>query len=371
MSHHIHRSALTTPDPIDREQSEPLDISSALDVEQLDTNLFRSRSLYLPYRARGVFGGQVISQGLVAATKSVKPDFALHSLHCYFLQAVTPSIPVLYYVDRVREGRSYATRLVRAVQGGKDALTMMCSFQLPEPWQPSQSWKMYKVAPPESCPDEVELLRRMATEQLDRTEDAKAWLRGYAQAREESPVAVKHAGEHIGPDGRRTFLYWMKAKTDKKFPVSLHKVVFLLYLRSERLTSAFKVHNGLHFRPSLVRDIIIMTRGTFENTVPSLSMAPAITGAGLKRSLDNKGPKALAMASSLDHSIVFYEHEFDCTEWFLYAMTSQVSGHGRGCATGLLYSREGKLLAVANQEGVMRANIRDPKKNGVKEKAKI
>ncbi len=78
MSHHIHRSALTTPDPVDREQSEPLDISSALDVEQLDTNLFRSRSLYLPYRARGVFGGQVISQGLVAATKSVKPDFALH-----------------------------------------------------------------------------------------------------------------------------------------------------------------------------------------------------------------------------------------------------------------------------------------------------
>ncbi|KAH9059998.1 thioesterase II [Lactarius vividus] len=334
MSHHIHRSALTTPDPIDREQSEPLDISSALDVEQLDTNLFRSRSLYLPYRARGVFGGQVISQGLVAATKSVKPDFALHSLHCYFLQAVSPAIPVLYYVDRVRDGRSYATRLVRAVQGGKDALTMMCSFQLPEPWQPSQSWKMYKVEPPESCPDEVELLRRMATEQPDRTEEAKAWLRGYAQAREESPVAVKHAGEHIDPDGRRTFLYWMKAKTDKKFPTSLHKCI-MAYI------------SDLHF------------------------MAPAITGAGFKRSHDTTGPKALAMASSLDHSIVFYEHDFDCTEWFLYAMTSQVSGHGRGCGTGLLYSRDGKLIAVANQEGVMRAKIRDPKKDGVKEKAKI
>ncbi|KAH9005014.1 thioesterase II [Lactarius hatsudake] len=334
MSHHIHRSALTTPDPVDGEQSEPLDISSALDVEQLDTNLFRSRSLYLPYRARGVFGGQVISQGLVAATKSVKPDFALHVNKCYFLQPVSPAIPVLYYVDRVREGRSYATRLVRAVQGGKDALTMMCSFQLPEPWQPSQSWQMYKVAPPESCPDEVELLRRMATEQPERTEEAKAWLRGYAQAREESPVAVKHAGEHIDPDGRRTFLYWMKAKTDKKFPAPLHKCI-MAYI------------SDLHF------------------------MAPAITGAGFKRSHDNGGPKALAMASSLDHSIVFYEHEFDSTEWFLYAMSSQVSGHGRGCATGLLYSREGKLLAVANQEGVMRAKIRGPKKDGVKEKAKI
>ncbi len=78
MSHHIHRSALTLPEFVDRQQSEPLDISSALDVEQLDTNLFRSRSLYLPYNARGVFGGQVISQGLVAATRSVKSEFALH-----------------------------------------------------------------------------------------------------------------------------------------------------------------------------------------------------------------------------------------------------------------------------------------------------
>jgi hypothetical protein len=78
MSHHIHRSALTLPEFVDRQQSEPIDISSALDVEQLDTNLFRSRSLYLPYSARGVFGGQVISQSLVAVTRSVKPEFALH-----------------------------------------------------------------------------------------------------------------------------------------------------------------------------------------------------------------------------------------------------------------------------------------------------
>ncbi len=166
---------------------------------------------------------------------------------------------------------------------------MMCSFQLPEPWQPSRSWSMYKVPPPESCPDEVELLRRMATEQPERTEEAKAWLRGYAQvryppllrklrnsflcvsfqAREESPVAVKHAGENIGPEGRRTFLYWMKAKTDKKFTSSLQKVVFLLYFRSKRLTSAIKVHNGLHFRPSLVRDIISMIRDTLENVMLS------------------------------------------------------------------------------------------------------
>jgi len=334
MSHHIYRSAVTIHDLVDREQSEPLDISSALDVEQLDTNLFRSRSLYLPYRARGVFGGQVISQGLIAATGSVKQDFALHSLHCYFLLAVSPAAPVLYYVDRLREGRSYATRLVRAVQGGKDVFTMMCSFQLPEPWQPSRSWSMPQVVPPESCPDEVNLIRRMAEEQHERTEEAKAWLRGYAQAREESPVAVKHAGERVGPDGRRTFLYWMKAKTDQKYSASLQKCI-MAYI------------SDLHF------------------------MAPAITSAGLKRSLDAKGSQALSMGSSLDHSLLFYQHDFDCTDWFLYVMTSQVSGHGRGCVTGLLYARDGTLLAVANQEGVMRANVRAPKQDGVQEKAKI
>jgi acyl-CoA thioesterase II len=163
--------------------------------------------------------------------------------------AVIPDVPVLYHVNRIREGRSYATRLVRAVQNGKDVHTMMCSFQLPEPWQPTRSWQMPQVAPPESCPDEVAIIRRMATEQHERTEEAKAWLRGYAQvrcypplsrklsdsllcvypqAREESPVAVKHAGERLGPDGRKTYLYWMKAKTQQKYPASLQKVYISL-----------------------------------------------------------------------------------------------------------------------------------------------
>ncbi|KAI0306698.1 HotDog domain-containing protein [Multifurca ochricompacta] len=323
MSHPIHRSALTIPQFVDREQSEPLDISSALDVEQLDTDLFRSRSLYLPYRARGVFGGQVISQSLVAATRSVKPEFALH---------VSPATPVLYYVDRVRDGKSYATRFVRAVQSGNAAFVMMCSFQLPEHWQPSRYWQIPQVTPPESCPDEVELIRRMV-EENDRSEGAKSWLYGYAQSREESPVAVKHAGQRVDPDGRRTFLYWMKAKTSEKYPASLQKVVprkcILAYI------------SDIHF------------------------IGAAITSAGLKRSHEATGPQALGMAASLDHSLVYY------CEWFLYVMTSPVSGHGRGYGIGLLYARDGTLLAVANQEGVMRANVRPPMDMQVSKKARM
>ncbi len=77
-------------DPLDHDQAEPSDISVALDVEQLDLNLYRSRNLYLPYEARGVFGGQVISQSLVAATKCVKPDFLLHVRPSSYLTQLIP-----------------------------------------------------------------------------------------------------------------------------------------------------------------------------------------------------------------------------------------------------------------------------------------
>jgi len=145
---------------------------------------------------------------------------------------------------------------------------------------------------------------------------------------------VKHAGEIVDSDGRRTFLYWMKAKTSQKYSPHLQKCI-LAYI------------SDLHF------------------------MGPAITSAGFKRSHGAEGPSALGMASSLDHSLVYYHHDFDCSEWFLYTMTSPVSGHGRGYGLGLLYGRDGTLIAAANQEGVMRANIRPPKTTKAPEKARM
>lgn len=99
----------------------------------------------------------------------------------YFLLSVSPDIPVLYHVDRVRDGSSYATRFVRAAQDGKAVYIMMCSFQLPEHLQPSRHWPMPKVAPPEDCVDDVELIRRSVVDQPDRTEEVKAWILGFAQ----------------------------------------------------------------------------------------------------------------------------------------------------------------------------------------------
>jgi acyl-CoA thioesterase len=219
-------------DPLYNNQTEPRDISYTLDVEQLDLNLYRSRNLTLPYQARGVFGGQVISQALVAATRCVKPEFTLHvrvhshttisvrepssyayiprranghsrcmyvsfsrlirekekyndfAFKAYFTLSVSASVPLLYYVEQVRDGRSHSTRSVRAVQGGRVVFVMLCSFQIPEFGQPSHHWTMPRVPRPDECEGEIECLKRMASRpDHDLTEERRSQLIAWAKVR--------------------------------------------------------------------------------------------------------------------------------------------------------------------------------------------
>jgi len=319
---------------VNRNEVEPDDISSALDVEQLDLNLYRSRNLSLNFDARGVFGGQVISQALVAATKCVKPQFTLHSLHAYFLLNASASTPLLYYVDRVRDGRSYSTRSVRAVQGGRNVFIMVCSFQIPEFWQPSRHWSMPQAPRPDECENEVEHLRRLAA-QPDLAEGRRGRLIAYAKSREKSPLSVKYAGGAIDNEGRRTFKYWMKTKTGRQHPAAFQKCI-LAYISDTHLISA------------------------------------AATTSHLKRSAPNaSGPSALGMESSLDHSVVFYKNDVDCGDWLLYVITSPAAALGRAFCSGLLYARDGVLVAVVNQEGVLRAKVDPPGEQTSRVKAKM
>jgi len=320
-------------DPLDHNQAEPHDISYALDVEQLDLNLYRSRNLTLPFEARGVFGGQVISQALVAATNCVKPEFTLHSLHAYFILSASASAPLLYYVDRVRDGRSYSTRSVRAVQGGRNVFVMICSFQVPEFWQPSRHWTMPQAPHPDECESDITHIRRLA-EQPGLTEEGRLRLIAYANEKEDSPVSVKYAGDFVNDhENRRTFMCWMKAKTMRQYSAAFQKCI-LAYISDHRLLSV------------------------------------AINTSGLKRSGSN-GPSALGMASSLDHSVMFYQNDFDCGDWLLYVMTSPAAAMGRAYCNGLLYTRDGTLLAVVNQEGVLRAKVDRPSEEIPQVKAKM
>ncbi|KAK7058296.1 acyl-CoA thioesterase [Paramarasmius palmivorus] len=303
------------------DQVEHTQISTSLEVEQLEVNLFRSKSLYIPVRARGVFGGQVISQALVSATKCVDPAFGLHSLHCYFLLSASPSTPIVYQVERVRQGRTYSACSVKAVQNGKIIFVLMCSFQKPETWQPSYQWKMPKVPSPDECEMDEDRYDRIRQDPNLDTHIRKIFEE-YAADRRRSPIAIKQATSHeVSSSGVVRYSYWMKAKNIPKYEPHYQKCI-LSYL------------SDLHF----------------------ISTIPRIMG--MKRFA--KGPDAVSMTSTLDHSVYFYNDTFDCGDWLLYVMTSPRAANGRGVMHGQLFTRDGTLVAITSQEGVVRADIRGP-----------
>jgi len=247
-----------------------------------------------------VFGGQVISQAIVSATNCVDKAYGLHSLHvclfsillrnvnqpfqqCYFLLSGSPAVPITYYVERLREGRSYTTRLIKAVQNGKLIFVLMCSFQKPEPYQPSHAWPLPSNVPnPEDCElQETIYTREAMKEGVD--ERLKNIYMTIINERVKSPIAWKPAKLHdVGPDGTITYMYWMSARNlGTEYGVPFQKCV-VAYL------------SDLNFIGVGVRTL------------------------GLKR--NGRGPGSVGMTSSLDHSIYFYDDNFDCGDWLLYVV---------------------------------------------------
>lgn len=305
-------------------QVEHEQISTSLEVEKIDRNLFRSKSLWLPLRARGVFGGQVISQALVAATNCVDPVFALHSLHCYFLLSASPATPIIYNVERVRDGKSYVTRSVKALQDGRVIFIMVCSFQKPEPWQRQHQWPMPNVPGPDEC----ELLEARYDRLLakkDINARLREWLEAVVTERARSPIALKVAADaDISKDGVERYMYWMKARDIPKYEAAFQKCI-LAYA------------SDLQFIGAAARTL------------------------GLKR--EATGENRLAMMSTVDHALWFYDNDFDFAEWLLYVVECPRTGSGRGVVNGRIYTQSGTLVAVAAQEGVVRADVRGPLKD--------
>ncbi|KAF8522926.1 thioesterase-like superfamily-domain-containing protein [Hysterangium stoloniferum] len=295
-------------------------ISTSLEVEQLDTTLFRSKSLWTPLRARGVFGGQVISQALVSATKSVDSEYALHSLHCYFLLSASASIPIIYFVERIRHGRTYTTRSVKASQSGRLIFIMICSFQKPEPYQLSHQNPMPSNVPsPETLQSEESKFDELAREP-GLEPRMKEYYKNAIIDRRGSPIDIRFAGENRDADGVYTCMWWMKVRKARGVPEKFEQ-------HFQKCILAYLSDHGFISTPSRA---LRLTRF--------------------------RGPRQQTMGSSLDHSIFFYNHDFDCSEWILYVMTSPVAGNGRGVAIGRLYTQKGDIIAVTTQEGVVRIN---------------
>jgi len=135
-----------------------------LDLEQIEVNIFRGRSP--EERVQRVFGGQVAGQALVAAGRTVPPDRPVHSLQAYFIRPGDPAVPIVYLVDRVRDGRSFTTRRVSAVQHGETIFTLSASFHHPETG-PEHADPMPDVPPPEAVERNSDRLARLLQHRPD------------------------------------------------------------------------------------------------------------------------------------------------------------------------------------------------------------
>ncbi len=271
-----------------------------LDLEPLERNLFRGRTP-LTGRSR-VFGGQVVAQALVAACRTVEAR-QLHSLHAYFLLPGDPSIPIIYDVDRIRDGRSFTTRRVVAIQKGEAIFAMSASFHAEETGYVHQM-PMPDVPRPDELPDADEMRRTILP-------SLPAEVRAYFES--DRPIELKpvelsryRKGEPLPPK----FHVWLRASHRLPDNPALHQCV-LAYASDMTLLDASLIAHG---------------RTVFERTI---------------------------QAASLDHAL-WLHRPFRVDEWLLYAQDSP-SAHGAlGFARGLIFNLRGELVASVAQEGLIR-----------------
>jgi acyl-CoA thioesterase-2 len=270
-----------------------------LDLEYIEENIFRGKQ---PHEAlQRTFGGQVAGQALVAAGRTVPTDRPVHSLHAYFLRPGDPSIPIVYEVDRIRDGRSFTTRRVVAVQHGKAIFNLSASFQLVEEGFEHQT-PMPDVPDPEGLPT---LQERMAPY----ADELGGW---YARPR---PIDVRYVGDppRVAKEtGRReaNSRVWMRA--DGRLPDDPLLHVCLVTFASDMT----------------LLDSTLMAHGRSWSTGDVVGV-------------------------SLDHAMWFHR-PFRADEWWLYDQESPWSGRSRGLARGSIYTRDGQLAVSVVQEGLVR-----------------
>ncbi len=276
------------------------DLLAILDLEPLEHNLFRGRSPQVGWQR--VFGGQVIGQALVAACRTVEGSKP-HSLHAYFLLGGDPKVPIIYEVDRLRDGRSFATRRVIAIQHGRPIFAMSVSFHVEEEGFFHEA-RMPDVPPPEDLPSEQQM---KATVMPLMPDPVRAY---YERERpiELRPVEFKR---YISRDPMEpVFNVWIRATGRLPDEPAIHQCV-LAYASDMTLLDSSLIAHG---------------RTVFERSI---------------------------QAASLDHALWFHA-PFRTDEWLLYAQDSPSASGARGFSRGLIFTREGRLVASVAQEGLIR-----------------
>jgi acyl-CoA thioesterase-2 len=277
-------------------------IASILELETLEHNLFRGRSPSTSWQR--VFGGQVIAQALVASQKTVADDRHVHSLHGYFMLGGDPSIPIIYEVERLRDGGSFTTRRVTAIQHGKAIFSLEASFQVDEVGLDHQAPIPLDIPGPDELLSQSELIERF--------------------------------GDAI-PEGIAR--YWKRERPIEMKPVGLEH-----YMSREKL--APKQNNWVRFREKLPDDRRV--QAAVLAYLSDLTLLDTSTFAHGRALFDPD-----IQAASLDHAMWFHRpHPLD--GWLLYTQDSPSTSGSRGFTRGALYAADGTLIASVAQEGLVR-----------------
>ena len=275
---------------------------SLLSMETIEENLFRGASQDLGFRQ--LFGGQVLGQALSAASQTVDGERQANSLHGYFLRAGDAKKPVVYQVERVRDGGSFSTRRVTAIQNGQTIFTCSASFHQQEEGFRHQT-EMPDVPQPEDLIPEEELSPRLAKALSQ--EKREKMLR--AKAIETRPVQVL---DPLHPAISAPIKQvWFKAAGVLPSSPALHKYLLAYASDFGLLTTSLLPHGASIWQPHM-------------------------------------------QVASLDHSSWFHE-EVCLDDWLLYSMDSPWAGNSRGFARGSIYTRDGRLVASVAQEGLTRS----------------
>jgi acyl-CoA thioesterase-2 len=280
------------------------DLISILDLEQLDINLFRGRSPQVGWQR--VFGGQVIGQALVAAVRTVEGRPA-HSMHAYFLLPGDPKVPIIYDVDRMRDGGSFTTRRVTARQHGHPIFSMMASFHADEQGLDHQA-TMPKVPPPEDLPSDAEMREKLLPTMPE------AVRKYYERERpiELRPVEFDRYRGTKYPNGQ--FNIWIRATGKLPDDPAIHQCALAYSSDYALLDTALHPHGHTLFEKEF-------------------------------------------MGASLDHAL-WLHRPFRADDWLLYAQDSPNLHGSRGFARGLIFKRDGTLVASVAQEGLVRLRSR-------------
>ena len=255
-----------------------------------------------------MFGGQVAGQALVAAGRTVPDDRPVHSLHAYFIRPGDPAVPLIYSVDRIRDGRSFTTRRVSAIQHGKAIFTLSASFHHPEPG-PTTPLPMPAAPPPELLrPNSERFAEAIGVTRPQHMRDSPIDVRSVG------PLSVEVAAD---PSLRsRPNLVWLRVNGELPDDPLLH-VCLMTYASDMTLLDTVLLHHGLSW---------------------------------------HNGSTA---GASLDHAMWFHR-PFRADQWLLYAQESPSASGGRGLARGQVFTADGDLVVSVVQEGLIRTT---PKTN--------